>query len=889
MAGNGDGDRIHRYVIGNISDHLQNHIHLTNCIHLKNHVHKQSPSAADATHLRDLVALHRLRRLRGPSEDTRSASLIDDAILHIRERRFENGGECSMKREESNRNWRNDKSVNMKDMPLQAEEKGEEPARSTNSHGKVVKKEKRRRFRSGRRNRPSLAARDAKTRAETSNTFLQGNEDDVDQNCSSIHSNKCGIPLNWSSIHHRGKSFLEVTGRSLSRGLSESRSNKEGAISDKPITSENSSQSNKSGGEALPLLLDASESQKSIDSVPWIDDDSGELSLAEMRSSVPGQHQNFTQKYMPRTFSDVVGQSLVVQALSNAVMTKKIGLMYAFYGPHGTGKTACARIFARALNCQFVESSKPCGFCDPCIADEKGKSRNIRHIGPVDNINSQGLLELFQNLLACQHRSQYGVFIIDECDAMDSDCWSVVLKVIRGAPSRVVIILVCSSLDALPHVIVSRCEKFSFPKLKEAEMVRALQLIARKEDVHIDRDALKLIASRSCGSLRDAEMTLEQLSLLGGEISLGLVQKLIGLISDEKLVDLLDFALSADTINTVKNLRDIMSSGVEPLALLSQLATIITDILAGSYHMAKQWPKRKFFHQQALSKADMEKLRHALKTLSESEKQLRVSSERMTWLTAALLQLAPDQRYTALSSSSVFSSYRSWDGVDSSPKGNADGIEEIWLKVLENIKIKSLKEFMHKEGKMASVSFGAAPTVQLVFNSQLTKSVVEKFSSRIIQAFEAVLGSAVTIEIRQWSREGTGAGVIVLQGQEVSVSDDFQSESERNNQSVSADDEPELSERKQRLGIVRRRVTLGHVIKHADAREAASRAADKLEQENIRRLEARSRRLLCWKPPKIRHHKVLWLKIRRRKPQSFRKFVSCGRCLSARSQISIGY
>lgn len=108
-----------------------------------------------------------------------------------------------------------------------------------------------------------------------------------------------------------------------------------------------------------------------------------------------------------------------------------------------------------------------------------------------------------------------------------------------------------------------------------------------------------------------------------------------------------------------------------------------------------------------VSKADMEKLRHALKTLSESEKQLRVSSERMTWLTAALLQLAPDQRYTALGSSSVFSSYRSWDGVDSSPKGNADGIEEIWLKVLENIKIKSLKEFMHKEGKMASVSYGA--------------------------------------------------------------------------------------------------------------------------------------------------------------------------------------
>lgn len=110
----------------------------------------------------------------------------------------------------------------------------------------------------------------------------------------------------------------------------------------------------------------------------------------------------------------------------------------------------------------------------------------------------------------------------------------------------------------------------------------------------------------------------------------------------------------------------------------------------------------------AVSKEDMEKLRQALKTLSEAEKQLRVSSERMTWLTAALLQLAPDQRYTALTSSVNTSSDHSPVVVDSTSRvRSTKGIEEIWLEVLENIKIKSLKEFMHKEGKMASVSYGA--------------------------------------------------------------------------------------------------------------------------------------------------------------------------------------
>jgi DNA polymerase III gamma/tau subunit len=101
------------------------------------------------------------------------------------------------------------------------------------------------------------------------------------------------------------------------------------------------------------------------------------------------------------------------------------------------------------------------------------------------------------------------------------------LKVIDRAPRRVVFVLVCSSLDVLPHIIISRCQKFFFPKLKDADIIYTLQWISSKEDIDIDKDALKLIASRSDGSLRDAEMTLEQLSLLGQKISVPLVQELV--------------------------------------------------------------------------------------------------------------------------------------------------------------------------------------------------------------------------------------------------------------------------------------------------------------------------------------------------------------------------
>ncbi|GAB4831466.1 hypothetical protein Ancab_005483 [Ancistrocladus abbreviatus] len=553
---------------------------------------------------------------------------------------------------------------------------------------------RRRKFRRVKRKQASVPQKDGRMQNElsvASNSSVKGlqhlsyhmgdGEDEyAEHNVTRAPRNGCGMPWNWSRIHNRGKSFLDMAGRSLSCGLSDPRLRRGDSVSQRrdasnlPEALDQSSSGSKSEAEALPLLVDGSGSQESTDNAAWAHDYSGELGIfadsllkhdvesdlaSEARSGGRNKfrrdchhrHQNLTQKYMPRTFRDLVGQNLVSQALSNAVVQRKVGLLYVFYGPHGTGKTSCARIFARALNCQSLDRRKPCGFCGCCIAHDMGKSRNIREVGPVSNFDFESVMDLLDGMIVSQQSSQYRVFIFDDCDTLSGDCWSAITKFIDRAPRRVVFVLICSSLDVLPHIIISRCQKFFFPKLKDADIIYALQWIAAKEGLEIDRDALKLIASRSDGSLRDAEMTLEQLSLLGQRISVTLVQELVGLISDEKLVDLLDLALSADTVNTVKNLREIMETGVEPLALMSQLATVITDVLAGSYDFTRERRRRKFFRRQPLSKEDMEKLRQALKTLSEAEKQLRVSNDKLTWLTAALLQLAPDQLYVLPSSS----------------------------------------------------------------------------------------------------------------------------------------------------------------------------------------------------------------------------------------------
>ncbi|KAI4343037.1 hypothetical protein MLD38_027585 [Melastoma candidum] len=839
-------------------------------------------------------------------------------------------------------------------------------------------------------------------------------------------SNGCGLPWNWSRIHDRGKTFLDMAGRDLACGLSERRggaaTHRRREASAIPLDLYNSNSLSNSEPVGLPLLIG---SQDSIPNSGRGHDYSGELGIfadhlpnreldsdltseAQSSNRLRGQqhrHLSLTQKYAPKTFQDLIGQNLVAQALNNAVIRRRIGFIYVFYGPHGTGKTSCARIFARALNCQSSDLQKPCGYCSSCVAHDVGKSRNIREVGPVNNLNSEGIMDLLDSMVVFRLSSSYRVFIFDDCETLSPKNWIAISRVVDRAPCRVVFILVCSRLEGLPHVVISRCQKFFYPKLKEEDIICALQWISGKERLQIDVDALKLIASRSGGSLRDALMTLEQLSLLGRRISGMLVQELVGLVSDETLVNLLDLALSADTVNTIKNFREIMETGVEPLALMSQLAMVITDILAGSCDLTKGRHQRKFLRRQPLTKDDMGTLRQALKTLSEAEKRLRTSNDKLTWLTAALLQLAPDKKYLPPNSSANVGFHQAPVVVNSVSNGEADGLNcfhvemptdgratqinaasrkmdsqstifhqngncnratrddpkgqagfgvsshraslqsegyglsgrpnqrktrDIWLQVLEQVDSTNVKDFLYQEGKLISVSLGAAPTVQLMFSSHLTKNKAEQFRWQILHAFESALGMAVTIEIRCETRKVVPVELnapliqpaphdISGQTRDVgSMSRQFISgnTSSERNEIIRVEDSlkdkgsavtdsymqlpPSFPERmtainknqrqSQSQSMVRGKVSLPHVIQQAEgctqhgiwSRQKAISIAEKLEQENLR-LESQSRNLLCWKVAKGTRCKLSRLKARSQRPHSLLKLMSCGKCLSGKS------
>ncbi|CAA6662434.1 unnamed protein product [Spirodela intermedia] len=361
------------------------------------------------------------------------------------------------------------------------------------------------------------------------------------------------------------------------------------------------------------------------------------------------RHRSLSQKYRPRSFDEIIGQNIVVQSLHNAILKGRIAPAYLFNGPRGTGKTSTARIFAAALNCLGTAENKPCGACRECADFASGNGLNIRELDAADKKGIDRIRNLLKNIHKVASSSRYKVFIIDECHVLPSKVWSTLIKFLEEPPLHSVFLLVTINPDKLPRAILSRCQKYLFPKIKDADIVRRLGMLSSKEGLDVELDALGLIALNSDGSLRDAETILDQLSLLGRRITASLV-------NDLKLLDLLEIAMSSDTAETVKSCRELLDSGVDPMALMSQLAGVIMDIIAGIYRRPGTKSNETVLRGRSLTNAEVNRLQQALRILSDAEKQLRLSSERSTWFTAALLQLgcghSPEVDHTSGTSSS---------------------------------------------------------------------------------------------------------------------------------------------------------------------------------------------------------------------------------------------
>ncbi|KAI3695009.1 hypothetical protein L1987_77997 [Smallanthus sonchifolius] len=530
----------------------------------------------------------------------------------------------------------------------------------------------------------------------------------------------------------------------------------------------------------------------------------------------------FSYKYRPMFFEDIVDQNVVVLSLVNSIIRRRIAPIYLFQGPRGTGKTSTARVFAAALNCLATGDMKPCGVCTECAGFISGKSRVITE---MDGSNKKGidkvrfLMKKLQMGSSTSTFIRHDVYVIDECHLLPSKLWLAFQKFLEEPPPGVVFIFITTDLDNVPRSVLSRCQKYTFNKIKDSDIVNRLGKISEEENLDVGSDALDLIALNVEGSLRDAETMLDQLSLLGKRITTDLVNELVGVVSDEKLLKLLELAMSSNTAETVKRARELMDLGVDPMVLMSQMATLIMDIIAGTYQVVEAGYGDSFFDGRSLTEAEVERLKQALKLLSEAEKQLRVSSERSTWFTATLLQLgcAPSSDPTPLGSGRRHSSRTTDDDLSatfkdiyfqkhkadttryapqrstpmksnhtnssSSPEDalipmrqliNGDGpsvshhddvmhgnassniLNDIWVRCIDKCHSKTLRQLLHTYGNLVSVSEDKGVLVAyIVFRDKDIKSRVERFVSSITNSFETVLRRNIEVRIILLTDDGS--------------------------------------------------------------------------------------------------------------------------------------
>ena len=296
---------------------------------------------------------------------------------------------------------------------------------------------------------------------------------------------------------------------------------------------------------------------------------------------MPNIHKPFHQKYRPNNLDELVGQKFISITLKQALLTKKIAPAYLFNGPRGTGKTSSARIFAKSLNCQAFDQPTitPCCKCDLCRQITDGSALDIIEIDAASNTGVENIREIIERARFAPTQARWKVYVIDECHMLSTAASNALLKTIEEPPSRVVFILATTNPERVLNTIQSRCQKFDFRRISPNDIFQHLTEIADKESIEYEVQALKMIAKRSNGGMRDAQSLLEQLNLLPEGITINNIQNLLGEVSESELTNLIKSLVENNPESLIDTCNKLYDAGNEPLQIIIGLLNITRDLL----------------------------------------------------------------------------------------------------------------------------------------------------------------------------------------------------------------------------------------------------------------------------------------------------------------------
>ncbi len=351
------------------------------------------------------------------------------------------------------------------------------------------------------------------------------------------------------------------------------------------------------------------------------------------------------RKYRPDTFHTVVGQASITATLKNAIKNGQLAHAYLFCGPRGVGKTTCARIFAKTINCQSLTAeTEPCNQCESCQAFNSNRSYNIHELDAASNNSVDDIRNLTDQVRIPPQIGKYSIYIIDEVHMLSQAAFNAFLKTLEEPPKHAIFILATTEKHKIIPTILSRCQIFDFNRIKISDISGHLGYVAQKEAVSIEAEALNVIAHKADGAMRDALSIFDQIvSFSGRDITYKDVISNLNVLDYDYYFRLIDQLLKNDVPGSLMLFNDVLDHGFDGHHFISGLSNHLRDLLVCKDPITVQLLevggeiKEKYKSQAAACDSDF--LLDALKISNECDLQYKASQNKRLLVELALIKM----------------------------------------------------------------------------------------------------------------------------------------------------------------------------------------------------------------------------------------------------------
>ncbi|OZM55725.1 DNA polymerase III subunit gamma/tau [Lottiidibacillus patelloidae] len=356
-------------------------------------------------------------------------------------------------------------------------------------------------------------------------------------------------------------------------------------------------------------------------------------------------YQALYRVWRPQSFEDVVGQEHITKTLQNALLKNKVSHAYLFSGPRGTGKTSAAKIIAKAVNCKQAPTAEPCNECEACIGITNGSISDVIEIDAASNNGVDEIRDIRDNVKFAPSVVTYKVYIVDEVHMLSTSAFNALLKTLEEPPAHVIFILATTEPHKIPLTIISRCQRFDFKRITSDAIVGRMKKITNAQQINVEDSALKIIARKADGGMRDALSLLDQaVSYSEDVISDEAALAVTGAVSQTILENITKSLLENNAAEALTNVDEMLSEGKDPVRFIEDLIYYFRDILL--YKTAPSF-------QDGLERANVDEafislseqidapwLYHAIDELNKHQQQMRFTNHTKIYLELAVVTIS---------------------------------------------------------------------------------------------------------------------------------------------------------------------------------------------------------------------------------------------------------